>query len=151
MRINSPTKSPELCLNARLPCLKASSGWLQMFIKERHAIAGKVVNGESAEANAVDAEDWLRNRRNFGPVRHGGYLQCRQNDTVFSPPSQQKAGVKGREVPWGKQSRQRMTVLLCVNMDGSDKRIPLVVGHVSVGETCLSSTFLTPRLCSQSG
>lgn len=33
-----------------------------MFIKERHAIAGKVVNGESAEANAVDAEDWLRNQ-----------------------------------------------------------------------------------------
>lgn len=40
---------------------KASSGWLQRF-KERHATVGKVVSGESAEANAVGAEDWLHNR-----------------------------------------------------------------------------------------
>lgn len=41
--------------------LKASSSWLQR-VKERYGIVGKVVSGESAEANVIGAEVWLRDR-----------------------------------------------------------------------------------------
>ncbi|XP_064486017.1 tigger transposable element-derived protein 6-like [Ornithodoros turicata] len=49
----------------------------------------------------------------------GLFFQMLPNRTLY---------VKGSRCHGGKQSKQRLTVMLCVNMDGSDKRPPLVIG-----------------------
>jgi hypothetical protein len=44
--------------------------------------------------------------------------------------------LKGRSCHRGKIAKERITVLLCVNSDGSDKQVPIVVGK-SMKPCCL--------------
>lgn len=43
---------------ARLREFKTSNGWLQNF-KNRHAIVGKAISGESASADVAGAMSWM--------------------------------------------------------------------------------------------
>lgn len=109
---------------------KASSGWLQKF-KERHTIVGKVVSGESAAANAVGAADWLRSRvpEIFARYEAADVYNADETALFFRLLPNRTLALKHERCHGGKQCKQRLTVLLCVNMDGSDKRIPLVIGR----------------------
>lgn len=108
---------------------KASSGWLQRF-KERHNIVGKVVSGESAEANAVGAADWLRDRVPGIVAQYDSASIYNADETAlfYRLLPKRTLALKNERCHGGKQSKQRLTVLLCANMDGSDKRKPLVIG-----------------------
>lgn len=108
---------------------KASSGWLQRF-KERNSIFGKVVSGESAEANAVGAADWLRERMPGILARfdRANIYNADETALLYRLLPKRTLALKNECCHRGKQSKQRLTVLLCANMDGSDKRKPLVIG-----------------------
>lgn len=108
---------------------KASSGWLQRF-KERHNIVGKVISGECAEANAVGATDWLRDRVPgiLAQYDRRNIYNADETALFYRLLPKRTLALKNECCHGGKQSKQRLTVLLCANMDGSDKRKPLVIG-----------------------
>ncbi|XP_072144212.1 tigger transposable element-derived protein 6-like [Dermacentor andersoni] len=51
--------------------------------------------------------------------------------------------LKGDDCRGGKQSKLRITILLCANLDGTDKRVPLVVGK-SARPRCFKGTKRMP-------
>ncbi|XP_064468534.1 tigger transposable element-derived protein 6-like [Ornithodoros turicata] len=101
---------------------KASNGWLQNF-KARHQIVGKVISGESAS--------WKEERlphvlSSFDPA---DIYNADESGLFFQMLPKRTLALKGETCHGGKQSKLRITVLLCTNMDGSDKRAPLVIGY----------------------
>ncbi|XP_026816812.1 tigger transposable element-derived protein 4-like [Rhopalosiphum maidis] len=107
----------------------ASNGWLSRW-KNRHEIKLKRVHDEKASANASTSNDWKVNRLKI-------ILNDFSPDNIFNA---DETGLYYRATPDGslcfkkevlsdsKKAMDRITVLLCVNMTGSDKRKLLVVG-----------------------
>lgn len=107
---------------------KASNGWLTKF-KNRHNISLKKMCGESADVKDSDVEDWKINlkilirdydpKNIFNADETGLFYKCMPDKTLT---------FKNEKCHGGKHSKQRITVFLCTNMDGSEKLEPLVIG-----------------------
>ena len=109
---------------------KCSTGWLDRF-KERHGISFKRICGEE---NAVDTgsdqmEEWHRTLsvilKEYSPDNvynadeTGIFFRCLPDKTLE---------FKNKDCHGGKQSKERITALVCANMSGTDKRPLLVLG-----------------------
>jgi hypothetical protein len=115
-----------------------SSGWLQGF-KNRHGIKVRVVHGESASVNAEIVEDGRRKLREvlreYSPDRiynmdeTGLFFRLEPNKTLATGP-----------VSGTKKGKQRITVALCSNADGTDKLQPLVIAK-SARPRCFPKAF----------
>ncbi|XP_064455097.1 tigger transposable element-derived protein 6-like [Ornithodoros turicata] len=123
---------------------KGSSGWLQRF-KNRHDVVGKTLSGESRSVDQGDASEWISTHASdllarfdvkdiYNADETGLFYQMLPNKTL---------DVKGDRCHGGKQSKQRLTVLLCANMDGTDKRVPLVIGK-SAKPRCFKGHSIIP-------
>ena len=108
---------------------KASHGWLDRF-KQRNNICFKTVCGESASVSDVAVKEWHKEVLSkildkFKPCdiynadETGLFWQCLPNKTM---------DFKGNKCHGGKKSKERVTLLLAGNMDGSDKIKPLIIG-----------------------
>lgn len=108
---------------------KASSGWLDKF-KKRHAIVSKVLCGESASADIVGAATWQEEELRDILERYAAedIYNADESALFFQMLPGRTLALKGQRCEGGKQSKQRLSILFCVNMDGSDKRVPLVIG-----------------------
>ena len=104
-----------------------SDGWLGRW-KIRHSLTYKQEQGEKQDANVQRAENWkhailptimedFTKEDIFNADETGLYFRCFP-DKGYS--------VKGDELPGGKKVKDRVTVMLCANMSGSEK-IPLLV------------------------
>lgn len=89
--------------------------------KQRYGIVGKGSNGESPSINKQGADERLLENV---PEILGRY-------TVQDIYNVDESSLFYQMLPChgGKQSKQRPTLLLCVNMDGSDKCDPLIIGN----------------------
>lgn len=106
-----------------------SDGWLNRF-KNRHQIVfGKIV-GEEGSVNKSDVSNWLQEE---WPLIKSGY----QPDDIFNADEtalfykltpDKTFKFKGEKCVGGKHSKVRLTVLLCSNMTGTEKRKLLVIG-----------------------
>ncbi|XP_039298512.1 tigger transposable element-derived protein 6-like [Nilaparvata lugens] len=106
----------------------ASEGWLSNF-KNRHSITFKKICGESASVDSTVCNEWtdkLKELLNgyepkdiFNTDETGLSYKCLPDRTLTF-----------RNEKWhgGKHSKERITVLLACNMDGSQKLNPLVIG-----------------------
>lgn len=107
----------------------ASDGWLQRF-KERRGIVGRVVTGESRSVDEETATAWVQ--ANVGPVvrKYGEQNVFNADETAlfYQMLPQRTLSLKGELCRGGKHSKVRVSVLLCTNMDGSEKIPPLVIG-----------------------
>lgn len=120
-------KALEAASSLKMENFAASNGWLESFCK-RHNITFKSICGESAEVNLDDIEDWktklpliLRNyspRDVYNADETGLYYRAMPNKT-FALKNEKCAGKKA--------AKQRLTILLCANMEG-EKEDPLVIG-----------------------
>ncbi|XP_025420572.1 tigger transposable element-derived protein 4-like [Sipha flava] len=107
----------------------ATDGWLSRW-KVRHDIKFKSSHGKKASADVSTSNDWKTNRlqkilNNFSP------------DNIFNA---DETGLYYRATPDGslcfkkemlsssEKAMERITVLLCVNMTGNDKKKLLIVG-----------------------
>lgn len=108
---------------------EASSGWLTRF-RDRHGIAWKTICGESKDADHEAARTWrddkLRDIINgyspddiYNADETGVFYQTLPNKTM---------AFKNDSCKGGKQSKVRITALLCCNATGSHKLKPLVIG-----------------------
>nr|XP_002735168.1 PREDICTED: tigger transposable element-derived protein 6-like [Saccoglossus kowalevskii] len=108
---------------------KASNGWLERF-KSRHGITFKSVCGEAASVSDDMVDDWVMltlpglidgyaPRDIFNADETGLFFRLMPNKTL---------SFKNDVCSGGKTSKERLTVMLCANMDGSEKLKPLVIG-----------------------
>lgn len=112
---------------------KVSSGWLERF-KERHGISFKKVCGEQKSVNVSSdqMEEWQRILSVL--------LKEYKPDDIYNA---DKTGLFYRLLPdrtlefknvdchGGKQSKERITPLVCANMSGTDKLPMFVLGKSS--------------------
>ncbi|XP_065284391.1 tigger transposable element-derived protein 6-like [Dermacentor albipictus] len=123
---------------------KASIGWLNRF-KARHNIVGKVLCGESMSADVDGAAAWKASNMagilsNFAPA---DIYNADETGLFYEMLPARTLDFKGQRCHGGKHSKKRITVLLCTNMDGSDKRPPLVIGK-SAKPRCFKGTRSLP-------
>ena len=105
------------------------SGWLHRF-KKRHNISSSKTHGEAASVNFETAMDWVKSTlvpllmnydRNdvFNSDELGLFYKLAPDRTM---------SFKGEKCVGGKLSKERITVLVCANMTGTEKRKLLVIG-----------------------
>ncbi|KAE9528600.1 hypothetical protein AGLY_012175 [Aphis glycines] len=106
----------------------ASDGWLSNF-KKRHNLVFKKICGESASVDEGMCNDWqiiLQDllceyypKNVFNADETGLFFKCLPDRTLT---------FKNEKCHGGKLSKERVTLLLAVNMDGSEKLRPLFIG-----------------------
>ena len=106
-----------------------SNGWLSRW-KKRHNITFRAVCGENASVDLGVCEEWKETT--LKPI-----LQRYSADNVFNAnetglywrllPDKTHA-VKGNTCSGGKKSKERVTLLVCANMNGTEKHPLLVIG-----------------------
>lgn len=106
----------------------ASEGWLSNF-KNRHGITFKKICGESASVDISICSQWIDElnqllngydpRNIFNTDETGLFYKCLPDRTLT---------FKDEKCHGGKLSKDRLTVLLACNMDGSQKLKPLIIG-----------------------
>lgn len=109
----------------------ASNGWIEGF-RKRYSIRSFKVSGESGSVNLADVDECrnlVKNRLATYELENiyncdetALFWKCIPDRTL----SQSNVQVQGR-----KQPKDRVTVLLCSNATGSDKRKPLVIGRAA--------------------
>lgn len=124
--------------------LKASNGWLQGF-KNRYGIVGRMISGESSSADSEGAASWVDTKLPGILERYEPRDMYNADETAlfYEMLPNRTLTLKGDVCHGGKQSKRRLTVLLCVNSDGSDKRVPLVIGK-SARPRCFKGAHRMP-------
>jgi hypothetical protein len=115
-----------------------SNGWLHRF-KDRHGISKRNFEGESASANMQQVTTGRANLQAlvagfelcdvYNTDETGLFYRLTPNSTLAT------GSVRGT-----KKNKERLTVALCTNADGSDKRKPLVIGK-SKKPRCFGRNF----------
>lgn len=121
----------------------ASNGWISRF-KDRHGLVYKKLAGESGSVDLERTSLWINElpkhleqyepRDIYNADETGLFYKCLPNGTLT---------LKGESCHGGKGSKERISVLFCVNSDGSDMREPLVIGK-SLKPRCFKNTKTLP-------
>lgn len=137
------TKAEEFSKILKVEDFKASSGWLHRF-KERHELSFKKICGESASVSDSDVVHWqsklpeiisdFEPKNVFNVDETGLFFKCMPDKTLT---------FKGETCSGGKRSKERITVLLGANMDGTEKLPALVIGK-SANPRCFKNVKSLP-------
>lgn len=121
-------KAKEFASSLSIKNFAASEGWLTNF-KKRNGVVFKKVCGESGSVDDAVCLDWQSKlkplvehydaRDIFNADESGLFFKCLPDKTLT---------FKDEKCHGGKHSKERLTVLLAANMDGSEKLKPLVIG-----------------------
>ena len=128
-------RAGELAVKLGIPMgeFKCSNGWLERF-KERHGISFKRICGEekSVDTESDQMDEWHRSlsmiMKEYTPddiynaEETGIFFRCMPDKTLE---------FKNIDCHGGKQSKERITGLVCANMSGTDKRPLLILGKSS--------------------
>ncbi|KAI4460402.1 hypothetical protein MML48_5g00002656 [Holotrichia oblita] len=94
---------------------KCSESWIKRFRARNNIVAGKI-SGESKSVNTEVTDDWIKT---VWPNIRRKYHE----EDIFN--TDETGEIK---MFWGKMAKERITILLTVNMTGSMKRKLLVIG-----------------------
>lgn len=105
------------------------SGWLHRF-KKRHNISSSKIHGEAASVNIETAMDWVKSTlvpllMNYD---HNDVFNSDELGLFYKLAPDRTMSFKGEKCVGGKLSKERITVLVCANMTGTEKRKLLVIG-----------------------
>ena len=108
---------------------QCSSGWLDRF-KQRNGITFKCITGESAAVTDDLTEDWKKTSLPMILQQYAPRDIYNMDETglFFRMTPDRTLTFKGDACHGGKKSKERITVAVCANMDGSDKMQLLVIG-----------------------
>ncbi|MEW8546499.1 MAG: transposase, partial [Candidatus Thiodiazotropha sp.] len=124
---------------------KVSSGWLERF-KERHGISFKRVCGEekSVDMHSDQMEEWKRTLsvilKEYQP---DDIYNADETGLFFRLMPDKTLEFKNVDCHGGKQSKERITALVCANMSGTDK-VPLFVLGKSANPRCFKNVKSLP-------
>lgn len=99
---------------------KASEGWIENF-KHRYSISFKSIQGEAGAVTHAQTADWLENEL---PLLLSTYAEqdifnADEFGLFYAALPEKTLSLQGERCLGGKQSKQRLTVLACANLDGS--------------------------------
>lgn len=112
------------------PDFMASNGWIQRF-KVRHDLTFKTVCGEAGDVDETVLNDWNKSvleddiLKRYKPCDVFNVDEC---GLFFRLLPAKTLAFKNEKCVGGKKSKERLTVFLGANMDGSEKLRPLVIG-----------------------
>ena len=138
-------KAEQFAKDLRIDDFKGTHGWMERF-KDRHGIAFHSISGES---NSVDQtsdsmKDWNNRLRQLLNRYHPDDIFNADETGLFYKMLPEKTlSMKGTDCNGGKRSKERLTVLVCSNMTGSDKR-PLLVIRKSGKPRCFKNLKTLP-------
>ncbi|XP_066152124.1 tigger transposable element-derived protein 4-like [Euwallacea fornicatus] len=117
-----------------------SRGWLDRF-KRRYNISSGKIHGESASISSEITSDWINS---VWPKLWQKYNTCDifngdEMGLFFKMTPDETMKFKGERCSGGKVSEERLTVFVCANMDGSEKKKLTVIGK-SVSPKCFKNT-----------
>ncbi|GBN31364.1 Tigger transposable element-derived protein 4 [Araneus ventricosus] len=106
-----------------------SNGWLDRFKKRHNIRSGKVV-GEAANVCSSDINHWMENVwpdiiRNYDEK---DIFNADETVLFYKLTPNQTLKFKGEKCVGGKLSKVRITILVCANMNGSEKQKLTVIG-----------------------
>jgi len=124
----------------------AFNGWVSRF-KDWHGLVFKKLAGETAEVSVESTDAWLE----ILPSLLGGYdprsvYNADEMGLFFNVLPDRTLAYKGESCHGGKHSNDRLIVPLCVNSDGSDKQVPIVIGK-SPKPRCFKNIKKMPTKC----
>ncbi|GFO41360.1 tigger transposable element-derived protein [Plakobranchus ocellatus] len=149
--MNAPLSNPILTSQAELIAQElgmkdftASVEWIERF-KRRHGIALRTVSGEVAAVDCTVTNAWkehdlpsllkeYREEDIFNPDETGSFYKCLPDKTL---------ALKGERCTRGKKAKERMTVLIAVNMSGMEK-LPLLVTGKLLRPRCMKNVKNLP-------
>ncbi|XP_064165140.1 tigger transposable element-derived protein 4-like [Anguilla rostrata] len=110
------------------PDFKPTEGWLSRW-KERNNIVFRRV--QKKDTDTQSDEDWVRDvlptiLQQYEP---DCIYNCNETSLLYSAIPNRTLTLKTEKFTSGKNSMDRITILFACNMSGTDKLIPLVIGH----------------------
>ncbi|CAF4798490.1 unnamed protein product, partial [Rotaria sp. Silwood2] len=108
---------------------KASNGWLEKF-RNRHAISFRTINGESASVNNSTIEEWAQRLSTIiAGFNENDVFNADETGLFYRATPNRSLVLSKEECKGGKKSKERLTVLLCSNLTGTEKLKPVVIGR----------------------
>jgi hypothetical protein len=122
-------KARDFCQQFKSPpdTLKFSEGWLRRF-KSRLGLSHYVFHGEAASAPLQNLDD-ERYRLHHILSMYAPWDIYNVDETGLFYRMAPNHGLEFAPAAGVKCDKTRLTYVLCTNMDGSDKRTPLIIGH----------------------
>lgn len=106
-----------------------NNGWLDRF-KNRNNIVYRKISGEASAVDQTVVDDWLKTvwpdiRRDYCD---SNIYNADETGVFYNITPDKTLKFKGEKCVGGKFVKNRLTVLVCANMTGTDKRKLLVIG-----------------------
>ena len=123
-------KAKDFAEQLRITTFKQSTGWLDRF-KERHGITFKAVCGEakSVDTRSTEMTDWTGRLSNIlRAYSPSDIYNADETGLFFKLMPDKTLEFKSVQCQGGKRSKERLTVMVCANMSGTDKLPLLVIG-----------------------
>lgn len=121
-------KALEIAENLGITDFECSNGWLWRF-QQRFRISSQKVCGEANKVDEETANEWIsefeENSKNYHPRDK---YNLDETGLFFNLLPDRTLSVKGEKCHGGTRSKQRLTVVLACNSDGSHKLRPWVIG-----------------------
>ncbi|CAF1116814.1 unnamed protein product [Rotaria magnacalcarata] len=114
-------------LGDKLGSFKGSNGWLNRF-RTKHNISFRAISGESVSVNITPVDDWIQRI----PKIIDGYdskdiFNCNEKGPFYRLMPDKSLTLNKEECKGGKKSKERYSVLFCVNSTGDEKLKPFVI------------------------
>ena len=131
------TKAKRIADSLGIAEFEASDGWLTSF-KKRHNILFKTISGEAKSVNTTVTDDW-KHRLQFIVAKYQpqDIFNADETGLFWRALPNKTLAVSSSDCHGTKNSKERLTVLFCVNFAG-EKLKPLVIGK-SENPRCFKS------------
>ncbi|XP_071054691.1 tigger transposable element-derived protein 6-like [Onthophagus taurus] len=120
-------KAKEIAGRLGVSTFKASDGWLQKW-RLRNNVAFKCISGEAADVNEEGINEFMKKLPTFLlGYRPEDIFNADESGLFFRALSNKTLALKSEKCTEGKLSKERLTVLFCVNSVGEKEEL-LVIG-----------------------
>ena len=122
-------KAEELSVTLGINGWKCSEGWLYRW-KKRHGILYKTVCGKRGSVDDDATDKWVEDvlKPKLAQYSLENVFNLDETALFWRLLPDKTHCFKKDKCQGGKKSKKRVTVLLCSNMDGSEKKPPLLIG-----------------------
>lgn len=123
------TKAGQLASEFGIENFTPTDGWLTRW-KNRNNIVYKKMHGESLQSDVNESQRWLSEvlPELLREYAHADIFNADETALYYRATPDATLTFKDDKVSGGKKQKTRVTVLLACNMDGSEKRRPLIIG-----------------------
>jgi len=126
-----------------------SSGWLWRF-KQRNGISSLVISGEANKVDETEINKWLDTfMTEFKAYSPRDVFNLDETGVFFNLLPDRTLDFQGTKCHGGSKSKERLTVVLCCNADGSEKLKPWVIGK-SKNPRCFKKINMLTLPCTYS-